>query len=318
MGKLLRNTVLLLVPILLYYGLFLAFEPNNYFGLRAKTPTGAIFGELREYRENPTTGVLIGDSRFANIADMRTINEVTGREFSNLAFGGASLKENLDELDYLLERYPQIEEVVFELSFYTLNANYAADRFGFIELALYNPFAYMTNLSYNLEAMQNLVLWLDGQTLGGGENETRNPVQDRYIQWNPLPGGQEVTIRQDIAKYIEAISVYTENWRLDTGEGNSFDRLLETIEACEEKGIRFTVVLPPIHDAVMEYAVRQNGIYEQMLPLVQQLNESPARVLDYEMTERPVYDEEAWFDGFHLDYKHGLSQWTRQLAEDLK
>lgn len=318
MKKLLRNVALLLLPILLYYAVFLAFEPNNIFGLRRETPTGAVFGALRGYRQAPTPGVLLGDSRFANIEkeNMELIDRVTGRAFTNLAYGGASLKESLDELDYLLENYAGLEEVVFELSYYTLNANYAADRFPYIEKALYNPFVYLTSLYYNLEALQNCLLWLQGKALYGGASETRDPAADVYIQWQ-TPGGETVKLRQDIADYLAAIGPNVQNWTLDESEEGQLARLLESIAACQARGIRFVVVLPPVHDAVMEYAIQANGIYEQMLPVLEALRASGAEVLDYEISGRPAYGEEMWFDGMHLDYSRGLPQFAERLAGDL-
>ncbi len=316
MKRILRATALLLLPILLYYSIFLAFEPNNYFGLRPVTPTGAVFGSLRAYDKNPTEGVLLGDSRFANIESMEAFNEATGRSYTNLAFGGASLQESLDELDYLLGRYPQIEEVVFELSFYTLNAHYDADRFDFIELALYNPFVYMTNLSYNLEAMQNFMYWMQGVPLYGGAQETRDPETDTSQSWQ-TPGGETVTIREDVLAHLEHVIESTQGWEIDKSEDGELARLLQVAERCEEAGIRFVVVLPPVHDAAFSYVVQQNGIEEEMHGVLQALQESGAVVLDYEITGRPAYTESHWFDSLHLDYVHGLPLWTQQLAQDL-
>ncbi len=316
MKKILRCTTLLLLPIMLYYVLFLAFEPNNYFGIRPVTPTGAVFGSLRAYDKNPTEGVLLGDSRFANIESMEAFNEATGRSYTNLAFGGASLQESLDELEYLLNRYPQIEEVVFELSFYTLNEHYDADRFDFIELALYNPFVYMTNLSYNLEAMQNLVFWLQGVPLYGGAQETRDPQTDLTQNWL-APNGEEVIIREDVLAHLQHVIESTQNWQIDKSEEGELAQLLRVIERCKEQGIRFVVVLPPMHEAAFQHVVQQNGIEQEMQSVIQALNESGALVLDYEITNRPSYTEEHWFDSLHLDYVHGLPLWTQQLAADL-
>ncbi len=316
MKKILRCTALLLLPILLYYTVFLAFEPNNYFGLRAVTPTGAVFGSLRAYDKNPTQGILLGDSRFANIESMDVLQEATGREYTNLAFGGASLQESLDELEYLLNRYPEIEEVVFELSFYTLNEHYDANRFEFIELALYNPFVYMTNLSYNLEALQNFVYWMQGVPLYGGAQETRDPETDVVQTWQ-APSGESVSIREDVLSHLGHVMDSTENWSIDTSEQAEFARLVSLIERCEEEGIRFVVVLPPIHDAAYTHVVQQNGIESEMQAVLAQLSNTSAVVLDYEITNRPNYTESHWFDSLHLDYVHGLPLWTQQLAEDL-
>ncbi len=316
MKKLLRNTALLMLPILCYYIIFLAFEPNNYFGLRQVTPTGAVFGSLRAYEKNPTEGILLGDSRLANIEDMGVLSDVTGREYTNLAFGGASLQESLDELDYLLHRYPEIEDVVFELSFYTLNEGHDANRFDFIELALYNPFVYMTNLSYNLEAMQNFVFWMQGIPLYGGAQETRDPETDVMQSWQ-APNGETVTIREDVRAHLENVIESTQGWQVDKSDSGELKRLLDTIERCEQEGIRFVVVLPPVHDAAFSHVIEENGIEQEMHSVIQALQESGAVVLDYEITNRPNYTEQHWYDSLHLDHVHGLPQWTQELAEDL-
>ena len=41
-------------------------------------------------------------------------------------------------------------------------------------------------------------------------------------------------------------------------------------------------------------------------------------VLDYEWSNRPDFDDDTQFyDGFHLDERYGLPQWTEQLFTDL-
>ena len=42
-------------------------------------------------------------------------------------------------------------------------------------------------------------------------------------------------------------------------------------------------------------------------------------LLDYEWTDRPAYDEDTQFyDGFHLDTRYGLPQWTETLFAALR
>ncbi|MDL2293704.1 hypothetical protein LJC60_03635 [Ruminococcaceae bacterium OttesenSCG-928-D13] len=313
MKKILRAIIILLIPILLYYGLFLRFEPNNFFGLRAETPSGAVFGAIRQYRENPSASVIVGDSRTAHL-DMDRVEQLTGRRFSNLAFGGASLKEELDLLDWLLKHYPEINEVVLGSSFYTMNAAYNFDRFSTIETALANPFAYLTSKSYNLEAMQNLIFWLQGEKLGGGQDETEDPANYKWADFT-TPTGYEVSLRGEIGNYLEKIAPYTEKWEPNTKQ---YERLLELIDSCAEKGIRFVVVFPPMHPAVREYDVEARGIDAGMAPLLAGLAASPATLLDYELTSPPDFAEDQYFDGFHLDYQRGLPEWTEMLCEELR
>ncbi len=312
MKKLLRNIAILLLPILLYYAVFLALEPNNYFGLRAETPTGAAIGTLRAYERDPKNRIILGDSRMAHF-DMDLVNSVAGgAEYANLSFMGASLEEELDRLDWVLENNPDLEEVVFGLSFYTLNQNYGASRTDGIEMALHNPFVYMTNLSFNLETLEQLSFFLQGKALYGGSAETSDPATYEYVPYAGRDGaGETQMIRQDIVEYIDLISVYTENWQLNTAQ---LDRLFASITTCAQRGILFVVVLPPMHSAIMEYSVRANGIEETMLTdVIAPLRASPAVVLDYEFTDRPDFADDMFYDGFHLDAQRGLPEWTEML-----
>ncbi len=311
MSKIFRNIALLLLPILLYYAVFLAFEPNNYFGLRSSTPSGVVFGAIRQYRESPTDAVILGDSRMAHF-DMDELQGSTAERFSNLAFGGASLKESLDLLDWLLEDYPQIDEVMFGFSFYTLNQNYGLDRFETIERAIQNPFVYLTSLSYNLEALQNVGVVLSGGVIGGGESETKDPATYEWADYTNPKTGDTATLRTDIIAHLENMHSYNSNWQANTAQ---FERLLDTIERCERQGIRFVVVLPPAHPAIAQQVLQPYGIEEEMLPLIAQLSASGATVLDYEITDRPNFSEEQYYDAFHLDYERGLPAWTEMLFE---
>lgn len=306
MKRLAKNIILLLLPIFAYYALFLAFEPNNYFGLRRRTPPGTEFGALREYRLAPTRGVVLGDSRMAYF-DMDRAGADAGHDMTNLAFGGASLKEQLDELDWLLAHYPQIDEVVFGLSFYTLNESHGLDRWETIEKGMQNPFVYLTSLSYNLQALENAAITLQGGVTGGGESETKDPAGYVYAPYRP-PHGGAVTLRADIAAYLDTIEPYLRDWRPNTAQ---FDRLLERIEQNPE--VRFAVVLPPMHGAVMEYLVKPRGIDTQMRPFLDKLSESRAVLLDYEFGARAAYPDEMFFDGLHLDYERGLPVWAGEL-----
>lgn len=314
MKRLLRNIVLLLLPIFLYYALFLAFEPNNFFGIRSTTPSGAIFGALRQYDKNPQDSIILGDSRLAHI-NMEQVEQVAGKPYANLAFGGASLKEQLDELDWLLARYPNINEVVLTLSFYTVNAAYNTDRFETIETALTNPFAYLCSLDYNLLTFDRMLSWLRGETLDGGATETEDPADYQYAEYTNPTTGETVLLRTRIIDYINDISRYTRDFSVNTEQ---LERLLNTIESFQAAGIRFIVVLPPMEDTAFQYEVVETGIAAQMEPLLAQLRQTGALVLDYELTGRLTLREDQYFDGFHLDYKRGLPEWTDILFTDIK
>lgn len=321
MKKLLRNIALLLAPIMLYYFIFLTFEPNNYFGLRSTTPSGAVFGAVQEYRTNPTSAIILGDSRLAHI-DMSLVRSEWGDDISNLAFMGASLQEELDMLDWMLEENPAINTVVLELSFYLLNAGYNSNRMESIRESMFNPFLYLTNFSYNLEALQNAYLWgtslwlqATGQpytpfVMGGGDTETMDPADYVWVDYTLPHSGETVSLRETVATHLDNIQPYLQSWSLNETQ---LTRLLTTIDECTAAGIRVVIVLPPIHPALREYALQPYGIEQAMLPVIAALQASPAEVYDYEFTAVPVYTEDMYYDTLHLDYNRGLPVFTQEL-----
>ena len=138
MKNILKKLALLMIPVLLWFAFFVAFEPNNYFGLKASASSSQPVARVRAYQQEPGTNLILGDSRLAHF-DMALVDELSGRNWQNLAFGGASLKETLDLADYVLDSGREVDTLLVEVSFYTLNAGYNTDRFATLEKTLNNP-----------------------------------------------------------------------------------------------------------------------------------------------------------------------------------
>ena len=102
MKNILKKLALLAIPVLLWLAFFIAFEPNNYFGLKASATSSQPVARVRAYQQEPGTNLILGDSRLAHF-DMGLVDSLSGQSWQNLAFGGASLKETLDLADYLLD-----------------------------------------------------------------------------------------------------------------------------------------------------------------------------------------------------------------------
>ena len=152
MKNILKKMALLAIPVVLWFVFFAAFEPNNYFGLKASASSSQPVARVRAYQQAPGTNLILGDSRLAHF-DMQLVNSLTGQPWQNLAFGGASLKETLDLADYILNSGHEVDTLLAEVSFYTLNAGYNTDRFAALEETLNNPLAYCFNLEYNVNAL---------------------------------------------------------------------------------------------------------------------------------------------------------------------
>lgn len=317
MKHILRNLALLLVPVLAYFCLFAAFEPNNYFGLHPNTDSDAPISRLKDFKRQPGNSIIIGDSRFAHF-DMDLVEQTSGRPWQNLAFGGASLREGIDLLNWSLDNNPDLEEVIFGFSFYTINQGYDTDRMSNLEKTLNNPFAYFFNLEYNVNMLTNLQNQITGRV---DAPETGDWV---YPQDYIAADGTVYEVHTLLAEYPAALITKCENWALNTSQ---LDRLYEAAARCAERGVKLTVVLAPMADIVKTEVCDVYGeggtITEQMettvLPqLAEQSAELGFSVLDYEWTDRPDLDDDTQFyDGFHLDERYGLPQWTEQLFTDL-
>ena len=94
MKHLCKKLALLAIPILLYLAFFIAFEPNNYFGLRNSAASTAPIARVRAFVDNPGDYLLLGDSRLAHF-DMEAAAQTSGKPWQNLAFGGAITAGNL-------------------------------------------------------------------------------------------------------------------------------------------------------------------------------------------------------------------------------
>lgn len=309
--RLLLGTALALLPILLYYCLFLAFEPNNYFGLRQKADGTNIMAALRAYGAAPQSRIILGDSRLAKF-DEALVAEASGHTYANLSYGGASLQEQLDILDWALAQNPNMEQIVFMASFYPLNQAYDHDRN--VVAAVGNPFVYLTNLGYNLNMLTNLLNHLTPGAEVGGDGETMEPADYTYVDF-ALPDGQLVPMRETMARHVAEVAARSQSWALNRQQ---LDRLVAAIDTCTQRGIAFVVVLPPASAQVQRYVIDQYGIRPPMLAVVDALQKTGALVLDYEIGPAAnALRDDQFYDGFHLDVKRGLPQWTETLFADI-
>ena len=324
MRNILKKLALLFIPVAAYFCFFCYFEPNNYFGLKETAAGTAPIGRIKAFVQQPGDRLILGDSRLAHF-DMALAEKASGKEWQNLAFGGASLRETLDLLEFTLEKNPDVKEVVMGVSFYTLNAKYDTDRMSALQDTLDNPLAYMFNLEYNINAVTSFRNWLiwNSQVRSGAttdtwaqaqqETETADWAEEDYI----LPDGTRHAWHAKLRDYLPIIDPVITGWSVNEEQ---LARLLETIRRCDEAGLSLTILLPPMHESVAGLC-EEKGIAAGMAPVLAQLEETAAacqnvQILDYEWGPLgPGMGLEEWqyFDGFHLDTSYGLPIWTEDL-----
>ena len=308
MKKILPKMALALLPVVLYLAFFIAFEPNNYFGLRRETNGNSPIARIRAYQQKPQNHIILGDSRMAHF-NMSLVESTAGAPYANVAYGGASLEESIDEFYYLYGQNPSIEKVVFGLSFYTLNNNYRTkNRMEMLETQLKNPAAYVFNLEYNINA-----LTVFGDKLRGAPDveETAEHTPEEYVDetGNPLP------FRKNLMDYADTITPVCKNYAVNE---KALKKLLSMLDFCAEKGVSVTLVFPPMDESVRKLVCEPLGIDKAMQPVLKTLKNSGAQVLDYEWETVPDYKDTQYYDGFHLDTKYGLPIWTKTLFSEVK
>ena len=312
MKNILKKVLLLMIPVLAWFLFFLAFEPNNYFGLKASATSSQPVARVRAYQQAPGENLILGDSRLAHF-DMALVDSLTGQTWQNLAFGGASLKETLDLADYVLDSGNPVDTMLVEVSFYTLNAGYNTDRFAALEKTLNNPLAYCFNLEYNVNA---LTVAMD--TLRGTPDtiESGDWVESDYL----ADDGTILPLHRKLYDYTTTITPRCKSWALNTDQ---FERLRALAKRCQAGGVRLVVVLPPMAGNVRTEVCDEFGITDVMqdtvLPaLGEWAGEYGFTLLDYEWGGSVITDDDTqFFDGFHLDEKYGLPIWTEELFNDM-
>ncbi len=349
MRRIIPKIALALLPLILHFAVFAAFEPNNYFGLQNNTSTNSPIARIRGYQASPQTAVIFGDSRMAHF-DMEAVEQVAGRPVSNAAYGGASLQESIDEFYYLYNFNPEIDTVIMSVSFYTLNAAYnPVNRMETVETQLKNPVAFVYNLEYNVNAMtvisDRIRYAMRGEPYENQE-ETAVHTPDEYVDEQG-----ELPYRKDLIDY--AATIYTNTAKQGTAalpqrqyaadgtllnareiadymlteitpEDSKYSineqalaELVEMTEFCEQNGIEMTIVLPPMDETLRTLVCEPLGIDEAIKPALETIKSTSATVLDYEWTDIIYYPDTSFFDGFHIDTRNGLLEYTQMLFSEV-
>ena len=312
MKNILKKLALLAIPVAVWLAVFIAFEPNNYFGLKDSAGSSQPVARVRAYQQDPGRSLILGDSRLAHF-DMEQVAAVSGAEWQNLSFGGASLKETLDLADYVLQSGNPVDTLLVGVSFYTLNESYDTDRFAQLEETLENPLAYCLNLEYNVNALTVLM-----DTLRGTPDaiESGDWVESDYL----ADDGTVLPLHRKLYDYPATITPKCRNWTLNEEQ---FARLRTLAADCNAQGVRLIVVLPPMAENVRTEVCDVFGITEAMenevLPTLRAWSEADGfTLLDYEWGGSCITDDDTqFFDGFHLDERYGLPDWTKELFTDV-
>jgi len=233
LSKLVGRFALMAAPFLVYGAVILAVDPYNRFGISTLVADrykedisfklNYAMWEMLQYRHDPAPNLLIGDSRMMNLPT-ETIDEVSGVEWANLAYGGGSLREAIDTFRFAAEQ-AELERVVLGVNFNLYNAADDKNRVAEVTAALDNPLLYFSNRNVMTATSKLIPAALTGREARIGEPEGNKEQFWRYQL--------ETTTR-----------VYYGNYRYPEVYAKD---LAELATHCAEHGIELRFVIFPGH-----------------------------------------------------------------------
>ncbi len=306
MLKLIKKLAIIALPIIIYFGIFIYFEPYNYFGFKNNeyVDDSAIV-RVRQYNQEPSDIVIFGDSRMAHF-DIKLVESYTGEDVKMLSFGGASLNESMDLLEYAMDTNPNLKTIYFGISFYTLNENYYKDRMSQIKTIATNPFAYMLNFNYNIEMLNEIKFFIKGEKNVAEKDEGHWKESDYYYE-----DGSPRKYRKNLEEFAGKIFDVCKNYYFDELD---VERYVELMKECEKRGIKTYTVMPPLDNSIKDLVVDELGLSNYIFKFIDSVDPYTT-VLNYEYNEKNIFTQDEFYDGLHLDVVKGLPKFTQILFE---
>lgn len=294
MKKLYLKLLIILIPVIAYFIIFVLFDINDFSGLRhsffnnieetkliAYDGTKAVdspYSIIRyinniDKNNNVRYSFIFGDSRINGI-DIIRLNKLDGKKYINLAFGGCTMKESVDEF-WLTVSKVQPERVIFEVDYYSLNKKRQLDRIK--QVVNMDMFQYFFDYFNNKSMLDEVVAKIK-------QFKTENIVQDGGL--NPVR----------FENYLMQIKSICENYEIDE---NCVNSLLKIADYCKENNIDLVFFAPPVHKSIYDGVIVFYGIDKKIEKVKEKLSDK-AKVLDMQYLSEISSEDRLWSDGHHF------------------
>ncbi len=151
--KMLGKIAIFALPFLLAGGFIVFVDPYNFLRTTSAVPDSIkapiandfnpAFWKLAKFNRQPTENILLGDSRMAPI-DAETVKQVSGVEYANLGYGGASVREAIETF-WLVSKKTKLKKVYLGINPEKFNDYEITNRVEFYKNATENPGLYFIN-----------------------------------------------------------------------------------------------------------------------------------------------------------------------------
>jgi hypothetical protein len=230
-----------------------------------------VLWKLPAYGRDPAPNILLGDSQMARLPE-QAIMAITGQKYSNLAYGGGTLRESVSTFWFATQKV-SLRKVFFGIDFPEYNA-YPRDRVTQTEEVLRNPALYFLN-SDVLET-------------------TEYDIADAAFHHHTYLLPQE---NKD-AFWSSQLQYLTTRYKRDVFPGHLRDELRTIVDFCHSRGISIVFVIPPQH-VEAQRRVQELGVEEPYQQFKNDLT-SMAPVCDCDIDSDLTRDKNNYVDPFHL------------------
>ena len=299
MKRILKKLLLISLPFVLLFAFFFAFEPYDWFTLRGEHwyMCRAIASKRVLMLQQPEN-LIFGDSHIANL-NTGYIAEIGGGDWHMMAYGGATLGENIADFWWATE-HTEMKRVVFGLSFYSMNDYHYAARHDAAVQNAESLLTFVSDFSHWQQAWNNFAVQvMDLAADLTGNDALRIAVDDPSSMTQdtrPATEYGEDGMRTDLVDYSQQILAAVQGGYSCFGY---CEQLGEVIDYCNENGIEITFVLFPSHDIIWDEVILPLSLRTHIAYYKDYLK-TRATVLDMELQSELSANDAVFLDGFHV------------------
>lgn len=285
--KLVKRLALFSIPFLLGALFITLVDPYDFLNISSAVPEeikqkiagqfNPCFWKLNKFEQNPNPYVIIGDSRVASF-DTEMIKEVSGKKYTNLGYGGASLREVIETF-WIISKQTKLKEVYIGVDLTNYNDYEITNRAELYKVTRENPAFYFVNRGVWEAAYYDLNTFLLKEEFTVGV-----PDMARDEFWK-----ESIAIRKKyFDKYAEP-----KNYRKE------FEKIAQY---CRKNDIKLEFIIFPTHVEIQEVIVEEN--FSKWADNMRSDLIQWGRVYDFDWENDLTKDRENFDDPVHINLEN--------------
>lgn len=232
--------------------------------------------KLLEYKNNPSSNILLGDSRTDSISTDE-IKKVTGEDYYNFAYGGGTLQEAIDNFWYAAN-IKKLKNVYIGINFNLFSDNNNMDLVEEAKNVIKSPTNYYLNSFVLKTSFYNLVYKFLNKNLYSEKPSMNKEEFWKYQLGNQVTGG------------------FYGNYKWPD---NYINELKEIKSYCDKNNINLVIWIPPTHvdlqNKVKDYNLQNEyNNYKVTLKAI-------TKVIDFDTTNEITVNKDNFKDPYHFN-----------------